>query len=67
MAGIPLKQTPFLIFSMCILRDLPQLKNPRALCPGELPQIYMFPCSHGNISFLRNEKEVRQSKESCFT
>jgi len=25
----------------------------------------MFPCSHGNISFLRNEKEGRKSKESC--
>jgi hypothetical protein len=28
----------------------------------ELPN---FICSHGNISFLWNEKEVRKSKESC--
>jgi hypothetical protein len=28
--------------------------------PGELPQYYMFPCSHGNISFLPNEKEARK-------
>jgi len=33
--------------------------------PGELPQFYMFPCSHGNISFLRNQKEARKLKESC--
>jgi len=26
----------------------------------------MFPCSHGNISFLQNEKEARKLKESCF-
>jgi hypothetical protein len=31
----------------------------------ELPQFYMFPCSHGNISFLGNEKEAGKSKESC--
>jgi hypothetical protein len=24
----------------------------------------MFPCSHGNISFLQNEKELRKSKDS---
>jgi hypothetical protein len=31
----------------------------------ELPQFYMFPCSHGNISFLGNEKEAGKSKQSC--
>jgi len=34
-------------------------ENPRALCRGSSPQFYMFPCSHGNISFLQNGKEVR--------
>jgi len=29
------------------------------------PQFSMFPCSHGNISFPQNGKEVRKSKESC--
>jgi hypothetical protein len=37
---------------MCILRDLPQQKNPRLLRLGELPQFYMFPCSYENISSL---------------
>jgi hypothetical protein len=32
--------------------------------PKELPQFYMFPHSHGNISFLPNEKKVRKYKES---
>jgi hypothetical protein len=41
-----------LFISMCILRDLHKKKNPRALCPGELPQFYMFPHSHRNVSFL---------------
>jgi hypothetical protein len=50
----PLRTTPFFISSMCILRGLPQLKNPM---PRELPRFIMFPCSHGNISFLRNQKE----------
>jgi hypothetical protein len=34
--------------------------------PGELPQFYVFPRSHGNIYFLPNEKEARKQKESCF-
>jgi hypothetical protein len=28
--------------------------------PKELPQFYMFPPSHGNISFVENWKEVRK-------
>ncbi len=40
-----------LFISMCILRDLPQQKNPRALC-RTAPQFHMFPHSHGNISLL---------------
>jgi hypothetical protein len=35
--------------------------------PKELPQFYMFPHSHGNISFLPNEKKVRKYKESCLS
>jgi hypothetical protein len=35
------------------LRDLPQQKNPRALCqPGGAPQFYTFPFSHGNMFFF---------------
>jgi len=52
---------------VCILRDLlPQPKNPRALCRGGggALSIYMFPCSHGNISFLRNDKEGGNKKKS---
>jgi hypothetical protein len=30
--------------------------------PRELPQFYMSKCSHGNILFLRNEKEERGNK-----
>jgi hypothetical protein len=49
---------------MCILRGLPQQKNPRAQAMlGELPN--MFSSSHGNISFLQNGKESSKSKESC--
>jgi hypothetical protein len=33
--------------------------------PGGAPEFYMFPRSHGDIYFLRNEKKVRKSKESC--
>jgi hypothetical protein len=40
-------------------------KNPRGCMLGELPQYSMFPCSHWNISFPQNWKEVRKSKESC--
>jgi hypothetical protein len=36
----------------------------RALC-RTAPHFHMFPCSHGNISFLQNGKEVRKLKESC--
>ncbi len=32
---------------------------------GELPQFSMFPCSHGNISFPQNGKEVMKLKKSC--
>jgi hypothetical protein len=35
--------TNSIFISMCILRDIPQQKNPRALWHGELPQLYMFP------------------------
>jgi hypothetical protein len=47
---------------MCVLRDLPQQKNPRGCMLRELPNLL---CSHGNISFPQNVKEVRKSKESC--
>jgi hypothetical protein len=30
-----------------------------------LPQFYMFPYSHGNISFLQKRLEARNKKESC--
>ncbi len=30
---------------------------------GGAPQFYMFPCSHGNMSFVLNQKEARKSKE----
>ncbi len=53
-----------LFISMCILSNLPQQKNPRGLC-WVAPQFYMFSRSNANISFLRNRKEVRKSKESC--
>jgi hypothetical protein len=32
-----------LFISMYILKDLPQQKNPRPLCPGSSPKFYMFP------------------------
>ncbi len=47
-----------LFVSMCILRDLPWHKNPRALCWGSSP----LPCSHGNISFLWNGKNWGNKK-----
>jgi hypothetical protein len=60
------KQLPFLI-SMCILRDLAQLKNPRGLCRGSSAN---FSCSHNPtkiISFLGNMKESRKQKRELFT
>jgi hypothetical protein len=45
---------------MCILRDLPQQKNPRAFMPGELPQFSMFPCSHDLFFSYEKEKEGRK-------
>jgi hypothetical protein len=32
-----------LFIPMCILREIPQAKNPRALCQGSFLQFYMFP------------------------
>jgi len=49
-----------LFISVCILRFLPQQKNPRELCWGSSPNFYMFSSSNGNISFLGNEKEWRK-------
>jgi hypothetical protein len=46
---------------MCILRDLPQQKNCRALCQGR-SHVYVFPCSHGNISFVPIKKEARREE-----
>jgi hypothetical protein len=34
--------------------------------PGDLPPFYMFPCSHGNISFLQGEKG-EEIKRELFT
>ncbi len=48
------KQLPFI--SVCILRDLPQQKNPRLLCQRSSPNCT---CSH-----VPMEKEARKSKES---
>jgi len=48
---------------MCILRDLHQKKNPRALCPGSSPN---FICSHTPIEiflFYETRKHWRKSKE----
>jgi hypothetical protein len=30
---------------------------------GELPQFYMFPRSHGNISFLQNKRNKEMKRE----
>jgi hypothetical protein len=45
-----------LFISMCILRDLPQQKNPGALCPGSTPN---FICSHvpGEILLFLMKRE----------
>ncbi len=56
-----IRKTTSFSFLCVILRDLPQ-QNPRALCRGSSLN---FICSHGNISFLRNRKQVRKSTESC--
>jgi hypothetical protein len=50
--------------SMCILRYLPSRRTLQHYVERAL-QFYMFPCSHENIFFLRIDKEVRKSKESC--
>jgi hypothetical protein len=52
---------------MCILRDLPPSRRTlgRYVYAEGAPQFYMFPCSHGNISFLQIGKEARKSKDSC--
>jgi hypothetical protein len=47
---------------MIILKDLPWRRT-LARYAGEATQFYMFPQSHGNISFLRNRKEARKQKE----
>ncbi len=46
-----------LLISMCILRDLPQQKNLRALCRGSSPN---FICSHVPMEILGNRKEPRK-------
>ncbi len=51
---------------MCILTDLFPLPPPRrtlACYAGGAPKTPHF---HGNISFLRNDKQARKSKERWF-
>jgi hypothetical protein len=50
-----------LFISLCILKDLPQQKNPRVLCQGNSPNLFL----HMEI-FLQKEKEGRKFKKSCF-
>jgi hypothetical protein len=45
----------------------PPAEEPWGIMPRGSPLFKMFPCSHGSISFLWNEKKVRQLKESCCT
>jgi hypothetical protein len=50
---------------MCNLRDLPQQRNPRALCRGELPNVI---CSHVPMEiFLFYETGKKQKKRKLFT
>jgi len=51
-----------LFISLCILRDIPQQKNPRALCQGSSPN---FICSHLPMEIFLFKKESRKLKESC--
>ncbi len=57
------KWHPFLF--LCVFWGIsPSKRTLRHYARGAL-QLYMFPCSHGNISFLWNEKEARKLKKSC--
>ncbi len=57
------KTTPFFLISMCILRDLPQQKNPRALCQGNSPISYVptFPCRY--FFSMKQEKSEEIKRE----
>ncbi len=57
------KTTPFFI-CMCYFEGSPPKQKTLGHYAGGLCSPN-FICSHGNISFLQNRKEVRKSKESC--
>jgi hypothetical protein len=48
---------------MYFFRDLPQQKNPRALCPGSSPQFYMFPWKY---FFSMKQKRSEEVKRELF-
>ncbi len=64
-----------LFISFCIFRDLPKQKNPRELCGGGDPTIFL--CSHIQMEIFfdgtdqensekRRRKEWRKEKEEIF-
>ncbi len=62
MPSLMCKQLPFLF--LCVFWGISPSKRTLVCYAKRTPQSYMFPHSHGNISFLRNGKEARKSKES---
>jgi hypothetical protein len=57
--------TPFFI-SMCILRNLPQQKNPRTLCWGSSPNFICFQVPMEIFLFREWEEKGGDKKESWF-
>jgi hypothetical protein len=58
------KQLPF--YFLCVFWGISPSRRTLGcyIMPRELSNFNMFPCSHGNISFLWNGKEARKSKVS---
>ncbi len=56
---------PFLLFLIGILRDLPQQKNPRALCQGSSHPPQFCICSHVPMEIFLFSKTQAESKSCC--